>query len=127
MAGTVNSVFLVGRCGQNPDLQFTRAGDALVKFALATDRPAWAEGEQGPDWHSVVCWNKLAEFAAEYLAKGRLVFVSGRLSYRAYEDREGHKRKVAEVLATEVVPLDRRPERETGPVEPEAESDGVAQ
>jgi single-strand DNA-binding protein len=73
-----------------------------------------------------VCWGKLADFAAEYLAKGRLVFVAGRMSYRAYEDRDGRKRRVAEVVATEVGPLDRPPERGPEPgVIPKAEGEPV--
>ena len=126
MSYTVNRVFLIGRCGQTPELRFTARGDALATFGLATDRPAWAETDGGPDWHEIVCWGKLADFAAEYLAKGRLVFVAGRVSYRAYEDRDGRKRRVAEIVATEVGPLDRPPEREPDPAPvPEAEAVGV--
>ena len=127
MAFTMNRVFLIGRCGQTPELRFTARGDALATFGLATDRPAWAESEGGgPDWHAIVCWGKLAQFCAEYLAKGRLVFVAGRVPYRAYEDREGRKRRVAEILATEVGPLDRPPSREPDPaMASEGEADGV--
>jgi single-strand DNA-binding protein len=57
----------------------------------------------------VVCWDKLAEFAGQYLAKGRLVFVAGRLGYRIWEGRDGQKRRAAEVTATELILLDRRP------------------
>ena len=60
----------------------------------------------------IVCWRKLAEFAGQYLAKGRLVYVAGRLTYRSWEDRDGQKRKTTEIVATELIPLDRRTETE---------------
>src|SRR5438045_3564274 len=102
MAYTVNRVFLIGRLGRDPEMRYTPQGQAVTTFSLATDRPVRAGAERETEWHSVVCWEKTAEFAGEYLAKGRLVFVGGRLTYRTWEGRDGVKRRTAEVVANEV-------------------------
>jgi single-strand DNA-binding protein len=78
---------------------------------LATDRPARKGADPQTDWHEVVCWGKTGEFAGEYLEKGRLVYVTGRISYRTYETQEGERRRVAEIVAYDIVPLDKRPAR----------------
>ena len=110
MAFSVNWLHLVGRLGQDPEMRYTPEGHAVTRFSLATDRPTPTGAESETDWHQVICWRKLAEFAGQYLAKGRLVAVTGHLTYRAWEGRDGQKRRTAEVVATEIVPLDRRPE-----------------
>ena len=101
MAFSVNRTLLVGRVGHEPELRYTPEGQAVTKFSLATDRPTRSGAERETDWHQVVCWGKLAEFAGQYLAKGRLVFVAGRLTYRTWESRDGQRRRTAEVVATE--------------------------
>ncbi len=110
MAFAVNRIFLIGRLGRDPEMRYTQEGQAVTTFSLATDRPTRSGAERETDWHNVVCWEKTAEFANEYLAKGRLVFVGGRLTYRNWEGRDGVKRRTAEVVANEVIPLDPRPE-----------------
>ena len=109
MPYSLNRVELIGRLGQDPNLRFTTAGQAVTRISLATDRPSRTEGESGTDWHQIVCWDKLAEFAGQHLAKGRLIFVAGRLAYRTWEGRDGQRRRAAEVTATEIILLDRRP------------------
>ena len=101
-------------------MRFTTAGLAVTRISLATDRPSRSGTETGTDWHQIVCWDKLAEFAGQHLAKGRLVFVAGRLSYRTWEGRDGQTRRAAEVTATEIILLDRRPS--TDPSDPQHES-----
>lgn len=120
MTASVNRLILVGRLGHDPEMRYTPAGQAVTKFSLATDHYTGPETERLTDWHQVVCWGKLAEFAAEYLAKGRLVCVAGRLTYRTWEGRDGQKRRNAEVVASEVTPLDHRPDT------PSAETDTPA-
>ena len=115
MSYSYNRVELVGRLGQDAEMRFTPEGQAVTKFSLATDRPVKAGAQPETDWHQVVCWRKLAEFAGQYLTKGRLVFVAGRLAYRAWEDKEGQKHRATEVVAAEIVLLDRRPGAETPP------------
>ena len=101
MAFSVNWLHLVGRLGQDPEMRYTPEGHAVTRFSLATDRPARTGAESETDWHQVTCWRKLAEFAGEYLARGRLVAVTGHLTYRTWEGRDGQKRRTAEVVAHE--------------------------
>ena len=127
MSPSVNLVHLIGRIGHEPDMRYLESGQCLTRFRLATDRPARAgaggEAQEPhppqPDWHQVVCWGQTAEFAGTYLATGRLVYVSGRLAYQTYEGRDGQRHRTVEVVAREVVPLDRPPQREA-PDEDEA-------
>jgi single-strand DNA-binding protein len=109
MPFSLNRTELIGRLGQDPETRFTPEGQAVTKFSLATDRPAKPGTQSEPDWHSIVCWQKLAEFAGEYLTKGRLVFVAGRLAYRSWEGKDGQKHRATEIVAAELIPLDRKP------------------
>ena len=108
---TIAVAHLIGRLGGDPDMRFAPDGLAITKFNLATDRPARAGAPKETDWHRVVCFRRLAEFTGEHLDKGRLVYVTGRLTYRTWEDRDGHQRRGAEIIATEVIALDRPPAR----------------
>jgi single-strand DNA-binding protein len=109
MPFSLNRTELIGRLGQDPETRYTPDGQAVSKFSLATDRPAKPGTQSEPDWHSIVCWQKLAEFAGEYLTKGRLVFVAGRLAYRSWEGKDGQKHRATEIVAAELIPLDRKP------------------
>jgi single-strand DNA-binding protein len=109
MSFSLNRVELIGRLGQDPDTRFTAGGQAITRLSLATDRPVRPGTQAETDWHQVVCWDKLAEFAGRYLARGRLVFVAGRLTYRSWEGKDGQKHRAVEVTATEIILLDRRP------------------
>ena len=124
MPYSLNRVELIGRLGQDPNMRFTTAGQAVTRLSLATDRPSRAGGETGTDWHQIVCWDKLAEFAGQHLSKGRLIFVAGRLSYRTWEGRDGQTRRAAEVTATQIILLDRRPSAGT-PGSPDEAGSGV--
>lgn len=108
MPYSLNRVELIGRLGQDPNTRFTTAGQTVTRLSLATDRPS-RPGETGTDWHQIVCWDQLAEFAGQHLTRGRLVFVAGRISYRTWEGRDGQRRRAAEIVATEIILLDRRP------------------
>ena len=90
-------------------MRYTPDGKTVTTLSLATDRPG-AKDTTSPDWHRVVLYGRLAEVANQYLAKGRLVFVAGRLTYRRWKDDKGQQRQVAEVVASDLVLLDRRPE-----------------
>lgn len=106
----LNRVELIGRLGRDPELRYTPDGKSVTNFRLATNRRGRPETEPETDWHTIVCWDKLAEFAAEYLTKGRLVFIAGRLVYRSWQGRDGRPRSAAEVVAHELILLDRRPD-----------------
>jgi len=108
MPFSLNRAELIGRLGQDPEMRYTSDGQAVAKFSLATDRPAKPGAQSEPDWHRVVCWQKLAEFAGQHLTKGRLVFVAGRVSYRAWEGKDGQRHRATEIVASELIPLDRK-------------------
>lgn len=106
--GTVNKVILVGRLGADPELKYTPSGRAFVNFNLATNA-AWKDQDgnqqERTDWHRVTSWGKLAEIMGEYLKKGSLVYVEGRLQTRNYDDANGVKRYITEVVADEMTML----------------------
>jgi single-strand DNA-binding protein len=100
----LNRIILIGRLAQDPELRYTPTeGVAVATFSLAVERPfANQKGEKEVDFIRIVVWRKQAENCANYLSKGRLVAVEGRLQLRSYEDRDGIKRTIAEVVASNV-------------------------
>lgn len=103
----LNKVILIGRLTRDPELRYTTNGVAVAKLSLAVDRPQFnREREKETDFIDVVVWQKLAEVCANNLGKGRLVAVDGRLQIRSYDDNQGVKRKVAEVVAEGIKFLD---------------------
>jgi single-strand DNA-binding protein len=106
---SVNKVILIGRLGRDPELRYTQGGQAVANFTLATnERYSNKSGEQQErtEWHRIVAWGKTGELCAQYLAKGRNVYVEGRLQTREWEDKEGQKRSTTEIVAQNVTFLD---------------------
>jgi single-strand DNA-binding protein len=104
----MNRIVLIGRLTQDPELRYTNSGTAVASFTLAVDRPRTNQaGERETDFIPIVVWQKQAETVAQYLQKGRLAAVDGRLQLRSYENREGQKVRVAEVVAESVRFLDK--------------------
>jgi len=104
----MNHIVLIGRLVADPVLRYTQSGVAVTSFTLAVDRNRSKEdGQRETDFIDVVTWRKLAETCANHLNKGRLVAVSGRLQIRRYDDKDGIRRKAAEVVAERVQFLDR--------------------
>ena len=102
---SVNKVILIGRLGRDPELRYTQGGQAVANFTLATnERFANKSGEQQErtEWHRIVAWGKTAELSAQYLSKGRSVYIEGRLQTREWEDKEGQKRSTTEIVAQNV-------------------------
>jgi single-strand DNA-binding protein len=101
MAG-VNKVILVGNLGADPEVRYTPGGLAVTNFRLATpERRTNKEGqrEQHTEWHRIVAFGKLAEICGEYLAKGKQVYIEGRLQTRSWDDKDGNKRWATEIIA----------------------------
>ncbi|MBV4445329.1 single-stranded DNA-binding protein [Clostridium tyrobutyricum] len=99
----MNRVVLIGRLTKDPDLQFLPgSGTAVTKFTLAVDRRFKKEGQQEADFIPIVVWNKIAESSANYLTKGKLAGIAGRIQTRNYEAKDGHRVYVTEVVADEV-------------------------
>ena len=100
-----NKITIVGYLGRDPELRYTPQGTALCKMSIATTekrKNVTGEPEEHTTWFRVTAWGRQAELANEYLAKGRQVYVEGRLRLEEYIDREGQKRFSAEVSATEI-------------------------
>ncbi|BAD42301.1 single-stranded DNA-binding protein [Symbiobacterium thermophilum] len=103
----LNSVVLIGRLTKDPELRYTPSGKAVATLRLAVDRGTVnQQGERETDFIDIVVWEKQAETVANYLQKGRLVAVQGRLQIRQYTTQDGQKREKAEVVATTVRFLD---------------------
>ncbi len=105
---TLNKVIIIGNLTRDPELRYTPDGTPVVSFTLAVNRPFTnQQGERDADFIPIVAWRKQAERCAEYLMKGSQVAVEGRLQIRSYEDRNGIRRKAAEVIAWRVEFLQR--------------------
>ena len=98
----MNQIVLIGRLTRDPELRYTSNGTAVAKFTLAVDRRQIKDREKEVDFIDIVVLQKQAENCANYLAKGRQVGIVGRLQIRSYEDKNGNKRKIAEVVAEQV-------------------------
>jgi len=111
---TLNRVQLIGRLGRDPERRYTPSGKPYAIFSLAVDR-RWRtpEGElrQATDWFTVEAYGRLGEICEQYLSKGRLVYIEGRLRVFTIE-REGQRRRIVRIVARDMQMLDRRPEEE---------------
>ena len=109
--GSLNKVQLIGHLGADPESRFTTSGSAVTNFNLATNE-SWksAEGDikEKTEWHRVVLFGKMAETAAEYMKKGQLVYVEGRLQTRSWEDKDNVKRYTTEILCDNFTMLGRK-------------------
>ncbi|MGC1483135.1 MAG: single-stranded DNA-binding protein [Candidatus Acidiferrum sp.] len=99
---SVNKVILVGRLGRDPETRYTGGGQAVANFSVATDesyKDKNGERQKRTEWHKIVVWGKQAEIAQQYLKKGSLVFIEGRIQSREWQDKEGQKRTSFEIVA----------------------------
>lgn len=107
----VNKVILIGNLGRDPEMHTASSGNAVAQLSLATTRRVkQADGSYGDEteWHRVICFSKLAEVARDYLAKGRQVYVEGRLRTRKYADKQGVERWVTEVICEQMKMIGRK-------------------
>ena len=118
MSGSVNKVILIGRLGKDPEIKSTPSGSTVAKFSLATDESYTDRGgakQERTEWHNIVAWDKLAEICGQYLKKGKLVFIEGRIRTDSWDDKEtGVKKYRTEIIAREMKMLDRRGDDESG-------------
>ena len=123
MPRTINRVELLGRVGADPEMRYTQSDTPVTQLRLATDRRRQNE-ETVADWHSVVCWGKLAEAVHQYVSKGDRLYVAGRLVQSSYEAQDGQRKYRTEIHAQEVVFLDsRNGNRESEGADAEEETD----
>jgi single-strand DNA-binding protein len=105
---SLNKVMLIGHLGKDPEVRYTANGLAVANFSLATNE-SWKDQDgnvqERTEWHNIVMWSKLAEIAGEWLKKGKQVYLEGRLQTRSYDDKNGVKRYVTEIVATDMIML----------------------
>ncbi len=106
---SVNKVILVGHMGNKPEGRYTPSGVSTASFSIATNE-SWINAEskkqERTEWHNIIAWNKLADFATEYLQKGQLVYIEGRMQTRSYKDKENIQRRITEIISTAITPLE---------------------
>lgn len=99
---SLNKVMLIGNLGKDPEVRYTGSGQAVASFSLATSErfknKQSGEWEEKTEWHRVTLWGKQAEVAGEYLAKGKTVFIEGRLQTRKWTDRDGNEKYTTEIV-----------------------------
>ena len=120
MSIAVNRVILIGNLGKDPEVKFTASGVALAKFPLATtEKRKDADGnlKEHTEWHNIIFWRRLAEVAGEYLKKGMPVYIEGRIQTRSWEDSQGVKKYMTEIVGDRMQML-----RPKGEAEPSQES-----
>lgn len=119
----MNRVTMIGRLAKDPDLRTTQSGISVCTFPLAVQRRfADHNGERQADFFNVVCWRGLADNCAKYMQKGRMIAVQGSLQNRSYEDKNGNKRTITEIIADEVEFLDRKVETDQSEAYEEVET-----
>ncbi|MBI3757595.1 MAG: single-stranded DNA-binding protein [Deltaproteobacteria bacterium] len=102
---SVNKVILVGNLGKDPEVRYTPSGQAMARFSIATTDTWTDQGgqrQEKTEWHNIVVWGKQAETCGQYLAKGRQVYLEGSIRSRSYDDKDGNKRSITEVVAQRV-------------------------
>tara|TARA_B100000029_G_scaffold69485_2_gene61843 strand:+ start:5762 stop:6100 length:339 start_codon:yes stop_codon:yes gene_type:complete len=107
---SINKVILIGHLGAKPEGRYTQQGISTATFSLATNE-VWMGADnkkhEHTEWHHIVVWNKLADFVTQYLDKGHLVYIEGAIKTRSWIDKNNEQRKVIEIMATQVVSLEK--------------------
>lgn len=113
----INKVILVGNSGKETELKTLADGTAVAKLAMATSetfRLKNGETSTTTEWHTVVAWRGLATFSGQYIHKGSLLYVEGKLRHRHYQDKDGHKKYVTEIVADHILLLDKKSKTDEG-------------
>jgi single-strand DNA-binding protein len=107
----LNKVQLIGNLGNDPDFQVLEGNIPVAKFSLATSetyKDKYGVNQSSTDWHNVVLWRGLADLAKNYLSKGSLVYIEGKLKTRSFEDKDKQKKYVTEIIAEQLILLDKK-------------------
>lgn len=114
---SVNKVILVGNLGKDPELRYTPSGTPVANFSIATTEK-FKDQEGNPrektEWHKIVAWRQLAEICGKYLTKGRQVYIEGKIQTSSYEDRDGNRRYITEIVADQMQMLGRAGDDNSG-------------
>ncbi|HVW16491.1 MAG TPA: single-stranded DNA-binding protein [Mucilaginibacter sp.] len=122
----INKVILIGHLGKDPELRYLDGGVSVTSFPLATSEVFTKDGQkvEMTEWHNIVMWRGLAETAAKFLQKGKLVYIEGKLKTRSFEDKEGIRKYTTEVVAETFTMLGRKSDFDEGPRPPKAMPSG---
>ena len=123
----LNKCFLLGRMTKDPEIRRTNGGAAVTSFTLAVDRDFKTNGEKETDFIEVVAWRNTAEFVSKYFSKGRMAIVEGRLQIRDWTDKNGNKRRTAEVVADNVYFGDSKKDSKEEPEYKQADLDEISE
>jgi single-strand DNA-binding protein len=107
----LNKVTLIGNLGKDPEVQTLQENIKVAKFSLATSeshKDDKGQAHTSTEWHNIVLWRGLAELTEKYLKKGSLVYIEGKIKTRSYEDKTGAKKYVTEIVAEEIILLDKK-------------------
>ena len=118
---SLNKVTIIGRIGKDPEIRHTQSGQTVATLSVATDESYKDQSGQKvekTEWHKIVVWGKQADFVANYLGKGRLVYVEGKLETRKWQDQNGQDRYSTEIKAVAIQALDKRPDGQPAPQQP---------
>jgi single-strand DNA-binding protein len=117
---------IIGHLGRNPEMRYTPSGRPVTTFSVGANR-SWntSDGERRTEteWFNVVAWSNLAEICKQYLTKGQLVYIEGRLQTRQWEDQEGHRHSATEIVANEMIMLEDRREKDAAESETGGETE----
>lgn len=121
----VNKAMLVGRLGKDPEVKYLPDGTMVTNFNMATDeyyKDKNGEKVQKTEWHRIVAYRKLAEICGNYLVKGSLIFIEGKIQTRSWDDKEGVKRYTTEIVANDMKMLDSKGQAKSGDATPDSPS-----
>jgi single-strand DNA-binding protein len=112
----INKVILVGHLGKDPEVRYLEGGVSVASFPLATSETFNKDGKkvEQTEWHNIVLWRSLADVAAKFLQKGKLVYIEGKIRTRSFEDKEGVKKYTTEIVAENFTMLGRKTDFESG-------------
>jgi len=115
----INKVILVGHLGKDPEVRYLDGGVSVASFPLATTETFNKDGRkvEQTEWHNIVLWRSLADVAAKFLTKGKLVYIEGKLRTRSFEDKEGNKKYTTEIVAENFTMLGRKTDFESDGVQ----------
>jgi single-strand DNA-binding protein len=124
----INKVILVGHLGKDPEARTLEGGVSVVSFPLATSETFNKDGRkvEQTEWHNIVMWRGLADVAAKFLQKGKLVYIEGKLRTRSFEDKEGNKKYTTEVVAENFTMLGRKTDFESDSIQRQTSKTDVA-
>lgn len=108
---SVNKVFLIGNVGKDPEVRHLENGGPVVRFSLATSETYRNKNDEKvttTEWHNIVIWRRLAEIVEKYVKKGSKLFIEGRVTYRSWDDKEGNKKYITEIVGTSMQMLDKK-------------------